>query len=60
MGRWTTWQARAAAGFHAAETERLIRLVNDLLVLTRADAGTLKLDTQPFDLASWRSRAASS
>jgi signal transduction histidine kinase len=27
----------------AAETKRLIRLVNDLLVLTRADAGTLNL-----------------
>ncbi|RPH61674.1 MAG: hypothetical protein EHM81_03765, partial [Chloroflexi bacterium] len=32
------------------ETERLIRLVNDLLVLTRADAGTLRLDIQPLDL----------
>ncbi|MBE7468530.1 MAG: hypothetical protein DPW09_14730 [Anaerolineae bacterium] len=35
----------------AAETERLIRLVNDLLVLTRADAGTLRLQPQPLDLA---------
>jgi signal transduction histidine kinase len=33
------------------ETERLIRLVNDLLVLTRADAGALKLSLQPVDLA---------
>ena len=33
------------------ETERLIRLVNDLLVLTRADAGTLKLDREPLDLS---------
>jgi len=33
------------------ETERLIRLVNDLLVLTRADAGALKLDTQSVNLA---------
>lgn len=33
------------------ETERLIRLVNDLLVLTRADAGTLRLNIQPLDLA---------
>lgn len=33
------------------ETERLIRLVNDLLVLTRADAGTLHLELQPLDLA---------
>ena len=32
------------------ETERLIRLVNDLLVLARADAGALKLDLQPLDL----------
>jgi signal transduction histidine kinase len=33
------------------ETDRLIRLVNDLLVLTRADAGTLNLHIQPLDLA---------
>ncbi len=33
------------------ETERLIRLVNDLLILTRADAGALALDLRPFDLA---------
>jgi signal transduction histidine kinase len=33
------------------ETQRLIRLVNDLLVLTRADAGTLDLHLQPIDLA---------
>jgi signal transduction histidine kinase len=33
------------------ETDRLIRLVNDLLVLTRADAGLLKLDIHPVDLA---------
>ncbi|MGE5072004.1 MAG: sensor histidine kinase [Anaerolineae bacterium] len=32
------------------ETDRLIRLVNDLLVLTRADAGALNLDTRSFDL----------
>lgn len=32
------------------ETERLIRLVNDLLVLTRADAGALQLRLQPVDL----------
>lgn len=32
------------------ETERLIRLVNDLLILTRADAGTLHLELQPLDL----------
>jgi two-component system sensor histidine kinase BaeS len=33
------------------ETERLIRMVNDLLVLVRADAGVLKLNMQPVDLA---------
>lgn len=32
------------------ETDRLIRLVNDLLVLTRADAGLLKLNLQPVNL----------
>jgi len=32
------------------ETERLTRLVNDLLVLARADAGTLNMDMQPLDL----------
>jgi len=32
------------------ETERLIRLVNDLLLLTRADAGTLGMDLEPLDL----------
>jgi signal transduction histidine kinase len=32
------------------ETDRLIRLVNDLLVLTRADAGALNLDIRPIDL----------
>jgi signal transduction histidine kinase len=35
----------------ARETERLIRLVNQLLVLTRADAGSLQLNRQPLDLA---------
>jgi signal transduction histidine kinase len=33
------------------ETERLIRLVNDLLVLARADAGALKLALRPVQLA---------
>ncbi len=33
------------------EAARLIRLVNDLLVLTRAEAGALQLDLQPVDLA---------
>jgi two-component system OmpR family sensor kinase/two-component system sensor histidine kinase BaeS len=32
------------------ETERLIRLVNDLLVRTRADAGALNLKLAPLDL----------
>jgi len=33
------------------ETDRLIRLVNELLVLTRADAGSLQLNLQTLDLA---------
>ena len=36
-------------GMHK-ETNRLIRLVNDLLTLTRADASALKLDLQSLDL----------
>ncbi len=32
------------------ETDRLIRLVNELLMLTRADAGSLQLNPQPLDL----------
>jgi two-component system sensor histidine kinase BaeS len=32
------------------ETERLIRLVNDLLVLTRVDAGVLNLQRRPLNL----------
>lgn len=32
------------------ETDRLVRLVNELLVLTRADAGSLRLEMQPVDL----------
>lgn len=32
------------------ETDRLIRLVNELLVLTRADAGSLQLKIQSLDL----------
>ena len=41
----------------ARETERLIRLVNELLVLTRADAGSLQLDMQTLDLEEFvRSR----
>ena len=34
------------------ETDRLIRLVNDLLILTRADAGMLKLELEPLDLGN--------
>jgi signal transduction histidine kinase len=33
------------------ETDRLIRLVHDLLVLTRADAGALKLNRSPVDVS---------
>jgi len=33
------------------ETNRLIKLVNDLLVLTRSDAGALALDIQAIDLS---------
>ena len=33
------------------EADRLIRLVNDLLVLTRADAEALNLNREPLDLA---------
>ena len=32
------------------ETDRLIRMVNELLVLTRADAGSLMLNSQTMDL----------
>lgn len=35
-----------------AETKRLIRLVNDLLVLTRADAGALNLTFESVDLVA--------
>ncbi len=34
------------------ETDRLIRLVNDLLVLSRADARALSLRRKPFDIAA--------
>lgn len=34
------------------ETDRLIRLVNELLVLTRAEAGSLQLNLQSLDLAA--------
>ncbi len=41
------------------ETDRLIRLVNELLVLTRADANSLQLNKQTLDLAELaRSRCA--
>jgi len=37
-------------GSMQTETKRLIRLVNDLLVLTRADAGALNLNIESVDL----------
>ena len=42
----------------ATETERLIRLTNDLLLLTRADAGRLDLRLAPTDLVAVARRAA--
>lgn len=39
-------------GTIAGETERLIRLTNDLLLLTRSDAGRLDLRLAPTDLAA--------
>jgi two-component system phosphate regulon sensor histidine kinase PhoR len=42
----------------AVETERLIRLTNDLLLLTRADAGQLALHLAPTDLVAAAERAA--
>lgn len=41
----------------AVETERLIRLTNDLLLLTRADAGQLVLHLAPTDLVAAAERA---
>jgi signal transduction histidine kinase len=41
----------ALLGSMQRETDRFIRLVNDLLVLTRSDAGALNLDIDPLDLA---------
>ncbi len=41
----------------ASETERLIRLTNDLLLLTRADTGRLVLDLSPTDLVAAARRA---
>ncbi|HDQ70717.1 MAG TPA: HAMP domain-containing protein [Chloroflexi bacterium] len=40
------------------ETERLIRLSNDLLLLTRADVGQLNLHRRPLDLGALAKRAA--
>jgi signal transduction histidine kinase len=42
----------------AGETERLIRVSNDLLLLTRADAGQLDLQLTPTDLGACVQRAA--
>jgi signal transduction histidine kinase len=44
-------------GTIAAETERLTRLANDLLLLTRADAGRLDLHLAPTDLVARARRA---
>lgn len=44
-------------GTIAVETERLTRLANDLLLLTRADAGRLDLHLAPTDLAACARRA---
>ncbi len=44
-------------GTIATETERLIRLTNDLLLLTRADAGRLALHPAPTDLLAAVERA---
>ncbi len=44
-------------GTIATETERLIRLTNDLLLLTRADAGRLALHPDPTDLLAAVERA---
>ncbi len=41
----------------ASETDRLIRLTNDLLLLTRADADQLELQLSPTDLAASVGRA---
>jgi signal transduction histidine kinase len=41
----------------AVETERLIRLTNDLLLLTRADAGRLAMHLTPTDLVVAAERA---
>ena len=50
-GAWDDAQGRGPLlAAMQRETDRLIRLVNDLLVLTRADAGALKLQLQPLDL----------
>ena len=43
----------------ARETERLIRLTNDLLLLSRADAGRLDLHLQSTELVAAARRAAS-
>ncbi len=41
----------------ASETERLIRLTNDLLLLSRADTGRLTLDLAPMELSAAVERA---
>lgn len=45
-------ELRAAIGEAEDETERLIRLAEDLLVLARGDEGAAVVDVQPTDLVS--------
>lgn len=46
---WTTEQRDRLHSLHD-EVQRLTRLVNDLTLLTKADAGLVALDAQPVDL----------
>ena len=41
-----------------SETDRMIRLVNDLLILTRADSQALNLDREPVDIAELARKTA--
>ncbi len=43
-------ELRASIASAAEETDRLVRLANDLLVLASADEGRLRLRTEPLDL----------
>jgi signal transduction histidine kinase len=44
-------QRREAIGEIISETDRMSRLVGDLLLLSRLDAGALRIELQPVDLA---------